>query len=545
MFQKFDKNKEGKVTKKQFKRIVAEDPNLLEIFTLLNKGISDAIISQTIEEDRKIVYLKQIKYITGSLRDIRREIEYPVKMSRMSSVEEKISDGKKVKFGMHVNIDEDEKEYLVQSNRNETRSVGKGNKNTGNSNFFVNKKVLNQIGGLASGNDGSRSVEQKGKRFFKAGQKTQNPYIGKGSSMITGNSTRGFEKKTQSGFYRKSPKLQQRGPRVSGKKSNMSISDIPDEGPGIRKLPSEINIPIIRLGDINIATAFSEIGKKMNTLTSYNDGEDAIEEVSDSFRYSKMGSQISKDINMNLNRNFSRQMTPEKANIHNSRYEGRGFHPHNEMVRMKVRDLLRYSETLLENLEAENRAIEKYKIFLIFYSQVKNLNAKTNIIQRLTRNIPKNNNHSSEKKDLLVFIFHKDWNLVINMMIGINKSIRALWYVNNHKLTKSDYKMRDIFELNYRRSFSDAEGLKGTCIFYNYAPYVFSDIRAHFNISNDNVISPCNFLVSFLHRLRGPYYQSDERRDIHVLLFDVFRQIRELYLLLNGWEIHPQNGQEG
>jgi 1-phosphatidylinositol-4-phosphate 5-kinase len=78
----------------------------------------------------------------------------------------------------------------------------------------------------------------------------------------------------------------------------------------------------------------------------------------------------------------------------------------------------------------------------------------------------------------MVFLFHKDWNLVINMMIGINKAIRALWDVNDHQLQKSDYKMRDIFELNYKRSFSDNIGLKGTCIFYNYAPYIFADIRS-------------------------------------------------------------------
>lgn len=66
-----------------FKRSMKADPYLLEIFTLLNQGISDTIVSLTIEEDRKMTYLNDIQYIKQGLYGALTEID-PAKYPKMN-----------------------------------------------------------------------------------------------------------------------------------------------------------------------------------------------------------------------------------------------------------------------------------------------------------------------------------------------------------------------------------------------------------------------------------------------------------------------------
>lgn len=109
-----------------------------------------------------------------------------------------------------------------------------------------------------------------------------------------------------------------------------------------------------------------------------------------------------------------------------------------------------------------------------------------NLLGKFIANIPQKPQHD---KKSMIFIFHKDWNLVINMMIGINKSIKALWDMHDRVLDDNDFKIRDMFQLNYKRDILDNTAVdKGTCFFYNYAPYVFSEIRHFYGIKDDDVI---------------------------------------------------------
>lgn len=87
----------------------------------------------------------------------------------------------------------------------------------------------------------------------------------------------------------------------------------------------------------------------------------------------------------------------------------------------------------------------------------------------------------------MIFIFHKDWNLVINMMIGVYKAIRAVWDADDHIPTQNDYWIKDVFQLNYDRSVDERQQLKGTCSFSNYAPYVFANIRKLYGIDDERV----------------------------------------------------------
>ena len=118
----------------------------------------------------------------------------------------------------------------------------------------------------------------------------------------------------------------------------------------------------------------------------------------------------------------------------------------------------------------------------------------------------------------MIFLLHKDWNLVINMMIGINKCIRALWDVDDHQLGSSDYEMRDMFELRYRRAFGgNFDDIKGNCVFVDYAPYVFGKIRKKYEIKSEEVNGPNNPLVSLFHWIGDPHLQPHKGGDQQLL----------------------------
>lgn len=55
-------------------------------------------------------------------------------------------------------------------------------------------------------------------------------------------------------------------------------SSIPDEGVNTRQLPKDTNMPIIRLNDIKMIAAFSEVEKMMHTYTSVHEHDSMIDD---------------------------------------------------------------------------------------------------------------------------------------------------------------------------------------------------------------------------------------------------------------------------
>lgn len=70
LIKKFDANNEGTVDFKSFIVAVEKDPNIIEMFTKINKGISEAIIVKTIEEDRMKDLIGKMKYLRHGLKEI-------------------------------------------------------------------------------------------------------------------------------------------------------------------------------------------------------------------------------------------------------------------------------------------------------------------------------------------------------------------------------------------------------------------------------------------------------------------------------------------
>jgi hypothetical protein len=69
LFDRFDMRRAEKVTFDEFNDAIMDDPQLLEIFTLLNKGIYENFITKTVEEGRRHWFMNQTKYISMSLTE--------------------------------------------------------------------------------------------------------------------------------------------------------------------------------------------------------------------------------------------------------------------------------------------------------------------------------------------------------------------------------------------------------------------------------------------------------------------------------------------
>lgn len=70
LFRNFHEAQDGKVDFVAFSNAVEKDPNILEMFTLINKGISEAIIMKTIEEDRVNNLLEKMRKLNSGLREV-------------------------------------------------------------------------------------------------------------------------------------------------------------------------------------------------------------------------------------------------------------------------------------------------------------------------------------------------------------------------------------------------------------------------------------------------------------------------------------------
>jgi hypothetical protein len=118
---------------------------------------------------------------------------------------------------------------------------------------------------------------------------------------------------------------------------------------------------------------------------------------------------------------------------------------------------------------------------------------KNQIGTRISSHVKKNMGKSVAKnstsaKNKLLFILHDNWSTMASMMMGIQKSTCALQseFVG---LTDRDYKLQYKFELRPAQITSKGNELEAytKSIFYDYAPYVFKEIRQISNISSKMV----------------------------------------------------------
>ncbi|CAK70944.1 unnamed protein product (macronuclear) [Paramecium tetraurelia] len=111
--------------------------------------------------------------------------------------------------------------------------------------------------------------------------------------------------------------------------------------------------------------------------------------------------------------------------------------------------------------------------------------------QILIKQVSINNN---KYKKSSVQIGNEIWDLVINMMVGIQMAVKSSNAVVETFISTADFDIKQCFELISHQN-------KDKCKFYDYAPKVFNQIRRLQMIDNDNYlnsIGPENLLFSFM-----------------------------------------------
>ena len=127
----------------------------------------------------------------------------------------------------------------------------------------------------------------------------------------------------------------------------------------------------------------------------------------------------------------------------------------------------------------------------------------TGTIRRITvRNMPGTPKKKTKfkEKNLGIYFGHENWNLVLNMIIGIRTSVKSLYSVcEDVPVETYEFSMKGHFELIQKRvaGFDMRKASK----FYDYAPSIFERIRKKFGISNESYlrsIGPENLLGSIV-----------------------------------------------
>ena len=90
------------------------------------------------------------------------------------------------------------------------------------------------------------------------------------------------------------------------------------------------------------------------------------------------------------------------------------------------------------------------------------------------------------KKGNFVAFGHQNWNLVVNMMLGIQMAIKSA-VESAENLSKKDFHIKYIFELVPKRT-SEMKGAYKICKFFDYAPNIFLEIRRLFGINNEDYL---------------------------------------------------------
>ena len=101
----------------------------------------------------------------------------------------------------------------------------------------------------------------------------------------------------------------------------------------------------------------------------------------------------------------------------------------------------------------------------------------------------------------MVFFGDDNWNLVLNMMIGIQMAVRSVrGYQEMIYEEPRDFQLKYYFELVPRR-FGGEDYISRICSFTDYAPNTFNRIRKIFKIDNEeyiNSIGPNRLMTSLM-----------------------------------------------
>ena len=124
------------------------------------------------------------------------------------------------------------------------------------------------------------------------------------------------------------------------------------------------------------------------------------------------------------------------------------------------------------------------------------------------RHIPKSRDRSfhilGPRKGLAVHFGHENWNMVLNMMMGVRMAVGRAMQEPSRAVQESDFLMKEKFSILPRMSnIFDISATKNIDVmrFIDYSPMVFRQIRANFGINHDDYlrsVGPCQLLGNMM-----------------------------------------------
>jgi 1-phosphatidylinositol-4-phosphate 5-kinase len=97
---------------------------------------------------------------------------------------------------------------------------------------------------------------------------------------------------------------------------------------------------------------------------------------------------------------------------------------------------------------------------------------KSSAASRKNKSSSKKPPKKESKKNLAVHFGHENFNLVLNMMIGIQMSVRTEFAAEDLIINPRDFSLKYYFELVPKRTGQDKKETFKICKFHDYAPQV-------------------------------------------------------------------------
>ena len=528
LFQKFGKPEGDKVTLEEFKETVLGDPGLLEIFTLLNRGVTESIVTPNNEDGKLAFYINHAKFIVTSIRTIMRELDQPTSV-RYKNKTPGLASSTLILSNQHQHaIQKFQSGFIgaqtLQANDFKEEAIKPSlSLEQPRKHKSLNRKAsVNEMEGLLQ-----MEVAQKMEEYFEFKSLLQSEKKQSLSSRVPSVFRPKLDlaepaqelSKSQANFHtphfdpspqpfkdqdfsfaqnRPQPEPQKESSRRDEHLESGFLLDIPEEASvlslradNIREQMMPKNVSFFwlnaKLDDLSEKISQQDrLLKSANQLSqrNYQDGNGMVNKTP----ISELAERRDAHSNLPLNSLLDSMKTLHGADLglrlpahvfsdgasmdgHELLESGRSK---DERLRRKLEEILELGDEVVKRLSQE--IAEK--------ANKKSAADQKKKMRRALVNIPKAVKNKESENNPVIFIFHKDWNLVVNIMIGINKAIRALWDVEEHTITDADYKMRDRFELTFNRGLQDSAESKQTISFFSYAPYIFADIRRLYHISN-------------------------------------------------------------
>lgn len=171
--------------------------------------------------------------------------------------------------------------------------------------------------------------------------------------------------------------------------------------------------------------------------------------------------------------------------------EGEDTLPNSKRITEEWRENSHVAADLQDTLNMLEKKIENFKQGLVDSQDKIKDEVEKNSLDQVKKNMGATANKLNPQTNKLLFILHDNWSLMASMMMGIQKSVFSL---SNETGTigPKDFTTQYTFDLRpVQVSSKDYEINRSykKSVFYDYAPFVFNEIRKLFGINPKTVES--------------------------------------------------------